>query len=99
MAEADLIERARYYRRNAGDEVAARLFDTVIDALHAIERMPGIGSPRVGERCDIPGLRVRRIPGFPCDWFYVTHPEHLDVVRLLADSQDLAAILDDLTEE
>jgi hypothetical protein len=42
---------------------------------------------------------MRRINGFPCGWYYFVRPDHLDVVRLLADTQDLAAILDDLTEE
>ena len=57
--------------------------------------MPGAGSPRVGELCGIPGLRVRRIAGFPCGWFYFVTPDHVDIVRLLADAQDLPAIFAD----
>jgi hypothetical protein len=30
--------------------------------------------------------------------YYLVRPDHLDVVRLLADTQDLAAILDDLDD-
>lgn len=93
LAEADLLERTRYYRSNAGDDVAARFFDAAIAALRAAARMPGTGSPRVGELCDIPGLRVRHIAGFPCGWFYFVHHDHIDVVRLLADAQDLNAAL------
>ena len=55
--------------------------------------MPGIGSPLVGEMCDIPGLRSSSIKGFPVQWFYFIAGDHLDVVRLLADAQDLPAIL------
>lgn len=99
LAEADLVERTRYYRLNAGDDVASRFFDAAIDALSAIEGMPGTGSLKVGELCDIPGLRVRRIAQFPCGWFYVAPHGHIGVVRLLADAQDLTAVLNAFDEQ
>jgi toxin ParE1/3/4 len=98
-AEADLVERTHYYAAEAGADVASRFFDTAIAAVHAIERMPGTGSPRIGELCGIPGLRMRRVMGFPCGWFYFVRQDHLDVVRLLADAQDLTAILGGLDGE
>jgi toxin ParE1/3/4 len=99
LAEADLVERSRYYANEAGEEVAKRFFDSAIDALHAVERMPGTGTPRIGELCDIPGLRMRRVDGFPCGWYYFVRTDHLDVVRLLADTQDLTAILETLDDD
>lgn len=54
--------------------------------------MPGIGSPVVGETCDIPRLRSSPVKGFPVHWYYFVGEDHLDVVRLLADAQDLPAI-------
>jgi len=97
-AEADLVDRSRYYVTEAGDEIGERFFDVALAALRSVERMPGIGTLRVAELCDIPGLRMRRIIGLPCGWYYLVRPDHLDVVRLLADTQDLAAILDDLDD-
>jgi len=99
LAEADLIERSNHYGAEAGREVAERFFNAAIAALHAVERMPGTGTPRIGERCDIPGLRMRRVEGFPCGWFYFVRPDHLDVVRLLAHAQDLTAILEALDDD
>ena len=99
LAEADLIERTTYYQREGGDGLGERFFDAAAAALAAIGRMPGAGSPRIGELCDIPGLRVRRIVGFPCGCFYFTADDHVDVVRLLADAQDLPAILADIEHE
>ena len=99
LAEADLIERTRYYRREGGDDLGERFFDAAAAALGAIGRMPGAGSPRIGELCGIPGLRVRRIVGFPCGWFYFIAADHVDVVRLLADAQDLPSILADIEHE
>lgn len=99
LAEADLVERTRYYATEAGEDVAGRFFDAAMGALKAVERMPGTGTLRIGELCDIPGLRMRRVEGFPCGWLYFVRSDHLDVVRLLADAQDLAAVLDRLDDD
>ena len=93
LAEDDLLDRTRYYRREAGDEVAVRFFDSAIESLDAIGASPGLGSPLVGERCGVPGLRWRRIVGFPCGWYYFFVGQRVDVVRLLADMQDLGRML------
>jgi len=99
LAEADLIERTHYYRREGGDSLGERFFDAALVALDAIGRMPGAGSPRVGELCGIPGLRVRRVLNFPCGWFYFVADDHVDVVRLLADAQDLPTVLADVAQQ
>ena len=51
LAEADLVERNHYDRREGGDSLGERFFDAAIAALGAIGRMPGAGSPSVGELC------------------------------------------------
>lgn len=98
QAEVDFIERVRYFQREGGSDLGERFFDAAMTALDAIGRMPGAGSPRVGELCGIDGLRVRRIPDFPCGWFYFAVGERVDVVRLLADARDIAAILGDIEQ-
>ena len=92
-AEADLIDRTAHYRSAGGDGLAERFFDSALGSLRSVERMPGIGSPLAGETCDIPGLRSYPVKGFPIRWDYFIAEENLDVVRLLADAQDLPAIL------
>jgi toxin ParE1/3/4 len=94
LAEADLLERARYQSTEGGTDLGVRFFDAAVALLRAIEEMPNAGSPRVGELSNIPGLRVRRIEGFPVGWF--VRPDHADVVRLLSDSEDLPVVLADL---
>ena len=98
QAEADLIERTRYYRSEAGQETAERFFDTAVGALQTIENTPGIGSVRLGEMCGVPGLRSFRITGFPCGWFYFERDDHVDVVRLLSYAQDLPNLLADVDD-
>ena len=96
LAEDDLVERTRYYSAEGWTDPAVRFFAAAVASLRAIEKMPNAGSPRAGDLCDIPGLRVRRIPGCPVGWFYFVRPDHADVVRLLSDAQDLPVILADL---
>jgi hypothetical protein len=52
-----------------------------------------IGSPTLGKLLGIPGLRTWRVAKFPPLWCYFEHGDHLDVVRLLGERQDIAAIL------
>ena len=99
LAEADLVDRTHSDRREGGDSLGERFFDAAIAAPGAIGRMPGAGSPRIGELCGISSLRVRRIVGFPCGWFYFVTQDHFDVVRRLADAQDLPTILADSADE
>ena len=54
------------------------------------------GRRGIGELSGIPGLRVLRIAGFPCGWFYFVGTDDIDVVRLLAHAQDLTSILSEL---
>jgi toxin ParE1/3/4 len=93
QAEADLLEATRHYATKGSLELAERMFDAAIAALEPIERMPGMGSPRLGQLCEIPGLRSWRVTDFPMQWLYFEADDHLDVVRLLGDRQDIIAIL------
>ena len=93
LAEEDLVQRTRYYARVGGRVLAERFFDNAIAALTPIERMPGSGSLRLGELCDVPGLRDWAVKDFPVRWCYFEAADHPDVVRLLADAQDLPMLL------
>ena len=93
QAEADLIDAAQHYAQAGSPELAERMFDTALAALKPLERMPAMGSPRLGQLCEISGLRAWRVPDFPMQWLYFETADHLDVVRLLGDRQDIVAIL------
>lgn len=93
QAEADLLEATRHYAREGSLGLTERMFDAAIAALEPIERMPGMGSPHMGQLGEIPGLRSWRVTDFPMRWLYFEADDHLDVVRLLGDRQDITAIL------
>jgi toxin ParE1/3/4 len=93
QAQRDRQSEIRYYRKEAGTKVAVKLVNATNAALDQIEVEPGIGSPVLGKILGIPGLRTWRVTKFPLLWFYFERDDHLDVVRLLGERQDLAAIL------
>jgi toxin ParE1/3/4 len=62
-------------------------------ALDLIELEPGMGSPALGKVLGLPGLRTWRVGKFPLLWCYFERGDHLDVVRLLGERQDVAGIL------
>ena len=93
MAEEDLVAAVRFYAQEGGRELGERVFDAALAALKPIQEMPAMGSPRLGQLCEIPGLRSSRVKGFPLQWLYFEADAHLDVVRLLGDRQDVAAIM------
>lgn len=95
QADADLVDRTRYYLEASGADLAERFFDAAIEALRAIEATPGLGSPRIGALLGLDGLRGIGIAGFPCGWIYLERREVLDIIRLVADRQDLASALDE----
>lgn len=72
--------------------VARRLVQALATALEAMARDPGIGSPRLGQWLGTPGLRSWRIDGFPLSFWYVERAEHVDVLRLVGQRQDAAAV-------
>jgi toxin ParE1/3/4 len=93
QAQRDRQLEVRYYRKEAGSKVAMRLVVATNRALDQVELEPGIGSPVIGKVLDIPDLRTWRVAKFPLLWFYLERADHLDVVRLLGERQDIAAIL------
>jgi toxin ParE1/3/4 len=92
-AKLDRQEEVRYYRTTAGSQVAKNFVDASRAALEQLQRHPGMGSPRIGQLLDIPGLRTWRVAGFPVVWIYFECADHLDVVRLLGERQDVLSIL------
>ncbi|MFT3822046.1 MAG: type II toxin-antitoxin system RelE/ParE family toxin [Rubrivivax sp.] len=93
QALRDQQHEARYYRHEGGSRLALRMVKASNAALDRIEIEPGLGSPALGRRIAIPGLRAWPVDKFPLLWFYFEHEDHLDVVRLLGARQDLEGIL------
>ena len=83
----------RYYRKEGGARLAVKVVKATNEALDQVELDPSMGSPRLGKLLNIPGLRTWRVGKFPLVWCYFERGNHLDVVRLLGERQDIVAIL------
>ena len=95
QALRDQQAEVRYYRKDGGTRVAVKLANATNAALNQIELDPGIGSPTLGKLLGIPGLRTWWVAKFPLLWCYFERGDQLDVVRLLGERQNIAAILGD----
>lgn len=93
QAKADLSDLGVHYAETVGHSLAQDCIDVALASLAALERQPGIGSLRWAAPDQVPPLRAWRLGRFPALWFYFERDDHLDVVRLLGERQDIAAIL------
>ena len=93
QAQRDRLAEVRYYRKKAGSRVAVRLVNATNVALDQIEFEPGIGSPSLGMILGIPELRTWRVAKFPLLWCYFERDDHVDIVRLLGERQDIGELL------
>jgi len=75
----------------AKDAEAAALgfIDALEQAYAHIGRHPATGSPRYAHELNLPGLRSWPLTRFPYLIFYVEHPGHLDVWRVLHGQRDI----------
>ena len=93
-ATADADDIADHYATTAQRALADRFADALLAAYQRLSQSPGIGSPLLGERCGIAGLRSWKIKGFPYLVCYFEQPEHIDVWRILHGARDLGALLE-----
>ena len=98
-AERDLIDATRWYAGQGGLALGAKAFDAARAALEPIQSMLGLGSPWLGNEYGLPGLRQWGVDGFHMSWYYLERDDHLDVVRLLGNRQDIATMLADDVRE
>lgn len=93
-ADADFDEALDYYLAEAGDAVAVRFVDAVMEAHHLIAETPQIGSKRLADQVSLAGLRSWRTQGFPYLVIYIETDGSVEIWRLLHAQRDLTAALD-----
>lgn len=96
-AREDRRDTVRYYRREAGIEVASRLVLALRSALHLLEQNPAIGSPILGQQIGVESMRTWRIEGFPLTFWYFDRESFVEVARLVGHRQDALQIDPDET--
>ncbi|WP_039396261.1 type II toxin-antitoxin system RelE/ParE family toxin [Novosphingobium sp. MBES04] len=88
-ALADIDEAVDHYAQEAGGDVALRFVDALQDAFERTGQNPATGSSSWSHDLGLPGLRTRRIRGFPWLIFYIELDAHVDVWRILHTKRDI----------
>lgn len=74
LAEGDLSEAFRFYRREGGKGIAARFLSEFERIARLLEQHPGLGTPTEG------GRRVHPLVGFP---YSIIYREDQEGIRIL----------------
>jgi toxin ParE1/3/4 len=97
LAEQDIVDQAVHIHRD-NPASARRFLEAVDHALAMLLDMPEIGAPR--HHGGIEGLRMWRVRSFERHLiFYRPVADGIEVIRVLHASRDLAALLDEESEE
>lgn len=91
QAHRDVEEAIAHYLSEAGESVALDFISALEKAYGHIGRHPTTGSPRYAHELAIPGLRAWALTRYPHLVFYVEHPSHIDVWRVLHARRDIPA--------
>ena len=92
QAREDRRNQVRYYSKEAGANVAARLVAALRKALQDLERQPRVGFPSLGHELGLDGMRTWTVDGFPLSLWYFERETYLDVARLIGQRQDASGI-------
>ena len=92
QAAQDRRDEVRFYRKEAGANVALKRVAALEEALRGLAADPVIGSPTMGQTLALTGMRTWRTEGFPLSFWYFERDAHLDIARLVGHRQDADAI-------
>ena len=95
LAERDIDEAIRNYRREGGGPLAAKWAEAIESALRHVAAHPASGSPRYAAQLRLAGLLFWPVKRFPYLIFYIEQADHVDVWRVLHGAPDLPAWLRD----
>ena len=87
----DVDEAIAYYLDAHAASAAVGFIDALEQAYAHISRHPATGSSRYAHELNLPGLRSCQLTRYPHLVFYVEHPDHIDVWRVLHGQRDIPA--------
>jgi toxin ParE1/3/4 len=91
QAKRDVDEIIDHYLAEGAEQAAIGFIDALEQAYLRIGRHPAMGSPRYAHEVNLPGLRFWGLKHFPHLVFYVEHPDHIDIWRILHGQRDIPA--------
>nr|MBS0019024.1 type II toxin-antitoxin system RelE/ParE family toxin [Gammaproteobacteria bacterium] len=91
QAHRDVEDAVAHYLAEDAEAAALGFIDALEKAYIHIGRHPATGSPRYAHELNLPGLRSWPLTRNPYLVFYVEHPDHIDVWRVLHGQRDIPA--------
>lgn len=91
QAHRDVEDAVTYYLAAEAKAAALGFIDALEKAYIDIGCHPAVGSPRYAHELNLPGLRCWPLTRYPYLVFYVEHPDHIDVWRVLHGHRDIPA--------
>ena len=91
QAHRDVEDAVAHYLAEDAEPAALGFIDALEKAYSHIGRHPATGSPRYAHESNLPGLRSWPLTRYPYLVFYVEHPDHVDVWRVLHGQLDIPA--------
>lgn len=92
-AQQDVDEALGDYLHTANGSVALGFVDDLQATYRLIAEHPASGSPRYAYELQIADLRSLPLKRYPYLVFYVEHPDHIDVWRVLHGMRDIPSWL------
>jgi toxin ParE1/3/4 len=94
QADKDARDAFTYFTNVADENLGFAFIDQLDAAFLSISENPQLGSPRIGEKYHLAGLRSWRLAQFNA-WsvYYIDRPEFIDVIRVLHSRRDLRSVL------
>ncbi|HSW29046.1 MAG TPA: type II toxin-antitoxin system RelE/ParE family toxin [Longimicrobiales bacterium] len=89
LADDDIRRAAEFYVAEGSISLAMDFLSAVERTLGQMKAHPAAGSPRYAHELDLPGLRHRRVPGYPYLIFYGDEGPTVSVWRVLHEEQDI----------
>jgi len=90
-AHRDVEDAVAHYLAEDAEPAALGFIDALEKAYSHIGRHPATASPRYAHELNLPGLRSWPLTRYPYLVFYVEHPDHVDVWRVLHGQRDIPA--------
>jgi len=91
LAQRDVEDAVAYCLADGATAAALGFIDALEKAYSHVGRHPATGSPRYAHELNLPGLRSWPLTRYPYLVFYVEHPDHIDVWRVLHGRRDIPA--------
>lgn len=95
LAHRDIDDAIAHYQLEGAEQAALGFIDALEQAYAHISRHPASGSLRYAHELNLPGLRAWPLAHYPHVVFYVEHPGHIDVWRVLHGHRDIPAWMRD----